>query len=147
MVDRVERERVLLCARRAEEVWLRPGGEHEHVTAEGHPVGGRRAARVRVDGGDVAGLHRDRARLHEDASQGPSEIRHAELRCGQLVEERLELVVHVPVDEGDVDVLLGQHVGAADAGEPPADDDHRAHGLRHAASLPAARGSNLTRLG
>jgi len=41
-----------------------------------------------------------------------------------LVEKRLELLVVVLVDEGDVDVVVwGEFEGAAQAGEASADDD------------------------
>ena len=43
---------------------------------------------------------------------------------GHLVEQRLELVVVVAVDQRDAHVVvLGELAGAADAGEPAADDD------------------------
>ena len=54
VVERVERERVLLRARGAEEVRLRAGRQHERVAARCcSPVGGRDRARRRVDDGDL----------------------------------------------------------------------------------------------
>jgi hypothetical protein len=45
------------------------------------------------------------------------------LRGGDLVEQRLELVIVVAVDQRDVDlVVLGQPLGAAQPGEAAADD-------------------------
>src|SRR5262249_34154583 len=48
-----------------------------------------------------------------------------QLRRRHLVEQRLELVVVVPVDQGDVDAFLTQAVGTRDTGQTAAHDDER----------------------
>ncbi len=51
VVDRVERERVLLGAGGVEEVWLGPHGEYEVVARERDAVSARHRLRNRVDRG------------------------------------------------------------------------------------------------
>ena len=54
-----------------------------------------------------------------------SDVGDGQLAGGDLVEQRLELVVVVPVEQRHGDVVLGQLLGASHAGEPAAEDDHR----------------------
>ena len=51
-----------------------------------------------------------------------------ELRSGDLVQQRLELLVVMPVDQRDGEVVLRELLGARDTGEAGADDDDRGLG-------------------
>ena len=61
VVERVERERVLLGPRRVEEVRLRAGGQHERVARDALAVGRRDRARRGVDRRDLARASRRRS--------------------------------------------------------------------------------------
>ena len=67
--------------------------------------------------------------LGEDRPQWAGDVGRGELGRGDLVQEGLELVVVVAVEQRDVDVVLGELLGAPDPGEPAADDDDRRHRL------------------
>ena len=125
VVERVERERVLVGARGAEEVRLRAGRQHERVA--GRSARPSVVVTVRVAGSieaTSASLTSMLASLAEELAQRVRDVARRELRGRHLVEQRLELVVVVAVDQRDVHVVvLGQPPGAADAGEAAADDD------------------------
>ena len=145
VVERVERERVLLRAGGAEEVRLRAGGQHERVAREALAVGERDRARRRVERGHLAELDVDVLVVAEQLAQRERDVARRELRGRHLVEQRLELVVVVAVDQRDAHAVLAREpLDAADAGEAAADDDHvpllAAVVTRHArAPAPRAR--------
>ena len=120
---RVEREGVLGGTGGAEEVRLRARGEHQHLSRVARPVGGGDRMSRRVRRHHCGGLDGDRVVLGEDAAQRPGDVADAELGGSDLVQQRLELVVVVPVDHHHPDVVLGQLLRAGDPGETRADDD------------------------
>ena len=151
VVERVEREGVLRPGR-PEEVRLRAGGEDEVVAGVGLA---RRVVTVRadrIDGHDLGALRIEPVEFRRDLAQRIGDVAGRQHRCRDLVEERLELVVVVLVDEGDVEALArGELAGAGDAGEPAADDDDACRALARrviprsekrgaAASRPASAG-------
>jgi hypothetical protein len=145
VVDGVEGEGVLLGAGRVEEVRSRPGGEHQEVTTERLPVGGRHRPCRRVDRCHGRLLDVDALVAGEDAPQWPGDVGHGQLRRRHLVQERLELVVVVLVEQGHVDLVLGQLLGTADAGEATADDERRWAGGRDGiAHLVSSHTSSMT---
>ena len=125
IVDRVERERVLVGARGMEEVGYRAEGQHQVVAAEGDPVGAGHGPGRRIDGRHVRHRHLHAVTLGEHRSQRPRDIRGLHLCRCHLVEQRLELVVVVTVDQPDGHAVLRQPLGARDAGESGAHDDRR----------------------
>ena len=127
---RVEREGVLLRAGRVEEVGPRACGEHEVVAAESLAVARRDSPARDVDTGDLGEFHRDAGVRCEDPPKGPGDVDHGQLGRGHLVQQRLELVVVVPIDDRHRDVVLGEFGGATHSGEAAADDhDRRLLGL------------------
>jgi hypothetical protein len=128
---------VLLGALSPEEVHLGPKGEHEEVVGEWVETLEPDLPRLEVDlvdrrlvdGGVVLVLD-------EIAERMPDRCRLQQARR-QLIEQRLEGVVVVPVDEHDVDVRLLQLLGGADAGEPSADDQHSWPCVRRLRSPPS----------
>ena len=112
IVHAVERVGVLLGSGRAEEVGLCACGDHQDVATDGDPIGQRHGLGVGIDLGDLAGGDAHRAVGPEHVPQRPGDVGHAELRGGHLVEQRLELVVVVPVDQVHVDAVLGEALRA-----------------------------------
>ena len=124
VVERVERERVLLGAGRVEEVRLRADRQHERVAGELLAARQLDAVGRRVDGGHLAELDLDARVVAEQLAQRERDVDRGELRRRHLVEQRLELVVVVAVDERHADAVLArQPLDAADAGEAAADHD------------------------
>ena len=120
--DGVERERVLLGSGCVEEVRAGAGRQHQVVA---RPTGAGRAgrsARLDIDRGDLGFLHRDVLVTAEDATKRTGHVVVGQLGGRDLVEQRLELVVVVPVEECHLDVVVGQSQRAADAGEASSDD-------------------------
>ncbi len=125
VVDRVEREGVLLGPGGLEEARPRAGRQHQRVAGEAAPVLGRDRPLRGVHGCGLGDHHLHVGMGVEQLVQGEGDVGARQLRRRHLVEQRLELVVVVPVDQGDVDVLvLGEGARAAQAGEPAAHDDH-----------------------
>ena len=120
--ERVERERVLGRSVDAEEVDLRPEREHEGVVlhrlelAEGH------LALLQVDPRHAVLVDADVVLLVEEIADRMPDGRLLEQAGRDLVEQRLEGVVVVPVHEHDVDVALLQLLRGADPAEPCAQD-------------------------
>ena len=80
--------------------------------------------RLEVDRGDRSRVdHGVVLVLHEVAERVPDGRRLEEAR-GELVEERLEGVVVVPVDEHDVDVRAPELADCADPGKAAAEDEN-----------------------
>ncbi len=121
--DRVERERVLVGAGYAEVVGHRTGREDQVVRRMGLPTGRGDAELVHIDGVDLGLQHGDGRSVGEDVAQRPGDVGGGQLAGCHLVEQRLELVVVVPVDQRDVDVVLGQLGRAPDPGEASADHE------------------------
>ncbi len=74
----------------------------------------------------------------EQVAKGVTDGRRLEQAGRELVQQRLEGVVVVPVDEHDLGVGLPQLLGGADPGEPPAEDED-ARALAHV--VPPSRSS------
>ena len=120
---RVQREGVLGRSGNAEEVRL---GAHRHdQMIPGERVAVRRGdgSRVDVDRDDLGELDVHRLVLAEETAQRAHHVARGKLGRGDLVQQRLELVVRVLVDQGDRHSGLAEFLGAGDAGEPGADDD------------------------
>ena len=101
VVHGVQREGVLLGARRVEEVRARAGRHHEVITGERLTVSGGDGARRRIDLGDRELLDQDGRIAVEDPAQRPRDVGRRQLGRGQLVEQRLELVVVVAIEQRD----------------------------------------------
>jgi len=99
----VQRERVLCGAGGIEEVRLGPRREHEHVAGVGVALGRRHGVRHRVDRGHLRQLHVDVVVVVEGLAQRGGDIGGGQLRCRDLVEQRLKLVVVALIDQRDVD--------------------------------------------
>ena len=130
VVEAVERERVGVRARRAEEVRDRAGGHHEGVAGPGVAVRRRRGARRGIDRRHIGQLHVDVRVLAKQLAHLERDVARAELRGGDLVEQRLELVVVVAVDQRHAHVVvLRQPARAGEPGKAGAHDHHmrRAH--------------------
>ena len=131
--QRVHREGVLRRAGGAEEVDLGPETEDEVVVRDRRRS--RRSSTVRcveVDRGHPGLVDRHVAVALEQVAQRVPDGGRLEQAACELVEERLEGVVVVPVDEHDVGVGALQLLSRADPGEPTAEDeDTRALSLDH----------------
>jgi hypothetical protein len=129
---RVERKGVLDCSGGAEEVCLCSGGHHEVVRRQHRSRGSGDRSRRRVD------RHRRRSAeinglvVAKDPSQRPSDVCGSYLGRGHLIQHRLELVIVVAVEQNDVDLLLGEVLGAGDAGKAAPNNKHCrvSHGYR-----------------
>ena len=80
--------------------------------------------RHRIDGDDLAELHVHRLVLAEQTPQRAHDVARGELGGGDLVEQRLELVVRVLVDQRDRHAGVAEVLRAGDAGETGTDHDH-----------------------
>ena len=69
----------------------------------------------------------------EDPAQWPGDVVGGELGGGNLIQQRLELVVVVTVQQDHVDVMLGELLGASDAGKTASHNEHCC--ITHASSL------------
>jgi hypothetical protein len=67
----------------------------------------------------AAGVWRTSRVVAKDPLQRPGDVVRSELRRGDLIQQRLELVIVVAVKQDHVDVVLGKLLGAGDASEPP----------------------------
>ena len=138
MGQRVHRERVLGRAVGPEEVDLGAEAEDEEVVGHRRELVEADLARVEVDAGH-GGLVDGRVVLPlEQVAKGVTDGRRLEQAGRELVQQRLEGVVVVPVDEHDLGVGLPQLLGGADPGEPSAEDED-AWTLAHV--IPPSRAS------
>ena len=120
---RVQREGVLGRSGNAEEVRLGAHRHHEMITGERVAVRRGDGSRVDVDRDDLGELDVHGLVLAEQTAQRAHHVARGKLGRGDLVQQRLELVVRVLVDQGDRHAGLAEFLGAGDAGEPGADDD------------------------
>src|SRR4029450_6519293 len=60
----------------------------------------------------------------EDAAQWQGDVVRGELRGGDLIQQRLELVVVVTVQQDHVDVMLGELLGAGNASKTASHNEH-----------------------
>ena len=60
----------------------------------------------------------------EDPAQWPGDVVGGELGGGNLIQQRLELVVVVTVQQDHVDVMLGELLGASDACKTASHNEH-----------------------
>ena len=66
----------------------------------------------------------DRGMLAEDGPMRPGDVLCRQLRAGDLVEQRLELVIVVAIDQRDLDAFIAQSARARHPGEATAEDEH-----------------------
>ena len=122
VVQRLERERVLLHAGHAERRGDGAGGEDEAVVAEASD-----ALDLELPGREVGADHPSHHHVDvllalEDAPRRVGDVVGVEPGRGHLVEQRLEQVVVVRVDEHDVDRRLRQRLGGGEAAEARSHD-------------------------
>ena len=130
---------MLGSALRPEEVHLRPEGEHEVVVGDRRETVEADFPRLEVDPGDRRLVDRGVVLLLDEIAQRVPDGRRLEQPGRQLVQQRLEGVVVVPVDEHDVDVGVLQLPCGADPREAAAEnEDPRS-------LAPAASGTTLSR--
>ncbi len=123
--ERVHREGVLGGALGPEERDLRAEPDHEEVVGQGRHVRERHLACLEVDRGHRRLVDGDVVLMvvvDEVADRVADGARLEEARR-ELVQERLEGVVVVPVDQDDVGVRLAQLLRRAEPAEPSAEDD------------------------
>ena len=99
------------------------GGEDEVVVFEVGAGPEENAVLVEGEAGGLIHEDFDVAMVAEDGADGLGDIGGGEHGEGDLVEERLEDVVVLAVDEGDVDWELGETHGGVNAGKASAKDD------------------------
>ena len=120
--QRVHREGVLRRPLGPEEVDLGAEAEDEVVVGDRRePVEGD-LARVEVDRGDARLVDGRVVLALEQVAERVSDRGRLEQAGGELVEQRLEGVVVVPVDEHDLGVRVLQLLRGADPGEASAED-------------------------
>ena len=105
----------------------RAGGDDEVVVCELPTVANDHGLPLQIDPGDLAEHESNRSVPAEDPANREPDVVSVEPGGGDLVQQRLERVEVVGVDDGDVDIRLGQALGGSYAAEPgPDDDDVRA---------------------
>ena len=112
-------------------VRLAPRREHELVVIERRAVGETELLLREVDVDDVALPVVHVLGVAEDLAYRRGDLRRVQQAARDLVQQRREEVVVLPVDDRDVDGLTGQLPRALQPAEPGADDDHtreRTHG-------------------
>ena len=137
VLEAVEREGVLGRAGDAEVVGGRAGGDDQVV--ERAPAA-RRASRTcwaSQSTPDDLGLAEEHPLLApEQAPHRVADVGRVQAGRRHLVEQRLERVVVVPVDQGDVDGLVLEALGRGQPAEPGS-DDHDVRPRSHASIMPA----------
>ena len=108
----VEGEGVLIGSGHVQEPSPGAYSQHEVVTRVGLAGGGLDRAGDDIDRGDFGLLHDDRRLLAEQAPEGLHDVARCQLGGGHLIEQRLELVVGVPVDQGDRHARPAEPAGA-----------------------------------
>ena len=106
----------------AEVVDLGAEAEHEVVVGDRRDLLELDSPRVEVDRGHACLVDRRVVVVCEQIAQGMPDSCLVEQPGGELVEERLEGVVVVPVDENDLGVGVLELLRRADSGEPAAED-------------------------
>ena len=91
-------------AGRSEEVRLGTGRKHQKVALILFPLRGLDGASVQIDGGHFRHLHVNVSVALQDAAQAESDVGCRQRRRGDLVEQRLKLLVIIFVDQGDPNV-------------------------------------------
>ena len=101
---------------------LRAGREDQVVERDAAAFGDHHALRD-VDAGDLAehDIHVPRAR--QDAADRRGDLGRREPGGRDLIEQRLEQVIIVLVDDGDVERAAGERLGGGQAAEAGSDDD------------------------
>ena len=109
---------------RTEEVRL--GARCEDQVVPGYFRSQRRGDRasVRVDRCDARMPDFDCLVVAKDPAQRSGDVIGGQLGGGHLIQHRLELVVVVLVEQNDVDVILGELLGAGNPGEPTSHNEH-----------------------
>ena len=120
--ERVHREGVLDRALGAEEVDLGAEAEDEVVVRDRRHALEADLPRFEVDPGHGRLVDRRVVVAREQVTQRVADSARVEQAGGELVEQRLEGVVVVPVDEHDLGVRVLQLLRRADPGEPATED-------------------------
>jgi hypothetical protein len=118
--ERVERKRVLGRPVHAEEVDLRAERENEVVVSLRRELVEADLARLQVDSSHPVLVDADVVLLVEEVADRMADRGLLEQARRDLVKQRLERVVVVPIHEHDVDVALAQLPGGADPAESSA---------------------------
>ena len=122
-LERVERKAVLLGSLRVEEVRLRPGRQDQEVALVTPAVSCGHRPALRIGNHHLGHLHVHVRVATKRLAKRRRDIARPDLRGGDLVEQRLELVVVVLVDQRDLHVVaLGQLARAPEPGKAAADD-------------------------
>ena len=143
----VHRERVLGGPLGPEERDLRAEPEHEEVVGQGRHVRESHLACLEVDRGHRRLVDGDVvlvAVVDEVAERVTDGARLEEARR-ELVQERLEGVIVVPIDEDDVGVGLAQLERRAKPAEPSAEDEHARTVVARAHRAPSVSCACTTR--
>ena len=87
------------------------------------PFGDNECSGFKIDGDCFAKLYIDIAMVSQDGSQTEGSVGCGKLNCRNLIEQRLELLIIVLVNQGNVDVRTRcQLAGAVQPGKATADD-------------------------
>jgi hypothetical protein len=136
VAQRVHRERVLGGALGAEEVHLRAERQDQVVVGQRVEPVEADLPRVQVDRGD-GGLVDDAVLLPPDqVAQRVPDGAGLEQSGRELVKQRLERVVVVPVHDHDVRVRLRELLRRADPGKAAAEDEHARSVFGHSGPAP-----------
>ena len=101
---------------------LRAGCENQDVVGNA-PAVGENLAPLRVDGRHVAENDVDVGLARENAADRRGDVGGRKPRGRDLIEQRLEQMIVVLVDDGDVEWLSGQCFRSGEAAEAGSDDD------------------------
>jgi hypothetical protein len=120
----VHREGVLGRARDAEELGAGAERQDEVVVPQRRQSLAPHLAPGEIDRGHLRLVDGGARVVVEQVAQGVPFRRRLEQVGGDLVEQRLERVIVVLVDDGDVDVGTAELAGGTDAAEAAAENDH-----------------------
>ena len=101
---------------------LRAGRENQDVVGNA-PAVGEHLAPLGVDSRDLAKDHVDVLLARQNAADRRGDVGGRKPRGRDLIEQRLEQVIVVLVDDGDVEWLSGQHFRGGEPAEAGSDDD------------------------
>ena len=136
VLERVEGECELVGSRDPEEVRGRPAGDDEVVERDRVLVLEQHLVTVPIDTRDQALAEQHPALTPEQPTNGIGDISGVEPARRDLVEQRLELVVVVLIDHGDIDRSVLQPLRGVEPTEACPDDDD-VHTSGHVVNLGA----------
>ena len=121
---RIQRKGVLCGAGHSEEVRPCTRRHHQVRPLQRPPVGERETACGQVRGGHLRGHHLDRGVFGEDGPVGPGDVLGGQLGAGDLVEQRLELVVVIAVNQCYLHTVITQLERTGHASKPATKNQH-----------------------